>query len=183
MNLGAAGQSTLQITPKFLAKPRSLIILCHCFMLQIPLMIKHTAVLLIWFGYCSLPSFSLVNGSWNGIFGGMWGWGFVSKGNVCVKCTRCWHGGLCKWLNIKYITGIAHLSPLGSSKTIYCHLLIKITVTHLLLFKDHKKSIFFFLSWFSFRLVTHWLKSFCIALPVLPTICLLMALMVALRCS
>lgn len=49
-------------------------------MLQIPVMIKHTAVLLIWFGYCSLPSFSSVMGAEMGFLGKCGAEGLSAKG-------------------------------------------------------------------------------------------------------
>lgn len=60
---GAAVQTTLKIAPKFLVKARCCNILCRYFMLQIPVIIKHTSVLLICLFYCCLLSFSLINGS------------------------------------------------------------------------------------------------------------------------
>lgn len=95
------------------------------------------------------------------IFGEMWVDIFVSKGKVLSAHTAgsvgCVSGRIIL-LNIKCITGTAHLSPLGSSKTI--SLLPVINPNHCYHFcssKIIKKVFFFFLPspGFHFKLVTH----------------------------
>lgn len=83
--LAAAVQTMLEIAPKFPVKARWHNVLCHCFVLQIAVIIKHASVLLIRFRYRSLPSFSLINGCSNVI----WGLATLSaKEMVFVECTH-----------------------------------------------------------------------------------------------
>lgn len=120
--LGAAVQTTLKVAPKFLVKARCSNILCHYFMSQIPVIIKHTSMLLICFCYCSLPSgssneSSLISGSSNEIWGKIWGlpvrqqrkWSLLNAQTLLTSVGLCVLSGSIILLNIKYITGM-HVS-------------------------------------------------------------------------